>query len=831
MYPPSRLRRFRFTACLPLLTSMAFWLNPLYGQNASSVSIDASAPVAAPQPAKAALGASRRPDGETLTVNSQYLVLNGKPWLPVMGEFHYSRYPQREWEPELLKMKAAGVEIVSTYVFWIHHEEIEGQFDWRGQRDLRRFVELCAKHGLYVYPRIGPWAHGEVRNGGLPDWVVERGPTRRNDPAYLAEVQTFYSQIGMQLKGLLWKDGGPVIGIQLENEYRESGPGTGAAHLEKLKQLAIADGMDVPLYTVTGWDGAAVPLDAVLPVFSGYPAAPWSRTAGQSPPSEVYTFRFENRVSGNMGAIGGRGQNSAEAYRGTPFLTAELGAGIEDTYFRRPVIEPDDAAAIAPVMLGSGANLLGFYMFHGGRNPTGLRSTLEESQRTGYPTDVPVESYDFQAPLGEFGEERESFKRIKLVDYFLQDFGSLLAPMQVYPPNERPSCPSDFSVPRVSARGDGEHAFIFFNNYVRNSTMPVRKGFQVHLKLRGEALNVPSGPIDIPAGAYGIWPVNLDLGEYKLVYSTAQIFKLFKKDGDSYYFFFEIPGIATEFALNTAQPPQSISKGISTRVRDGVTYYKVTDTTHRQQIALEGTTHRVHLIAMPRSQAEDLWNIDGSDRLLLTGAQFFSDRDRLYLRSDRNPDFAFSIFGKGPGKIQAKVPLQRRQSGLFTEYQAHLAPVSFHTVPVLIQNVSKRKPLQYGPAVKWGKQSVPLAPDGADFRQAALWRIEVPTHWPDELSNILLQIDYRGDVARLYSGRRLLDDNFWNGRVWQLGLKEIGDRHPGDALRLSILPLPTRYPMHIEDSGVRPPGAKDQLLDLKAVKLVPQYQLVLQMQK
>ena len=76
------------------------------------------------------------------------------------------------------------MQIISTYIFWIHHEEVEGQFDWSGQRNLREFVQLCAKHGLCVYPRIGPWAHREVRNGGLPDWLLKKGPTRVNDPAY-----------------------------------------------------------------------------------------------------------------------------------------------------------------------------------------------------------------------------------------------------------------------------------------------------------------------------------------------------------------------------------------------------------------------------------------------------------------------------------------------------------------------------------------------------------------------------------------------------------------------------------------------------------------------
>src|ERR1700689_3360517 len=85
------------------------------------------------------MGEPRRPDGATLTLDRNSLLLNGKPWTPVMGEFHFARYPENEWREELLKMKAGGIDIVSTYVFWIHHEEIEGQFDWTGSRNLRHF--------------------------------------------------------------------------------------------------------------------------------------------------------------------------------------------------------------------------------------------------------------------------------------------------------------------------------------------------------------------------------------------------------------------------------------------------------------------------------------------------------------------------------------------------------------------------------------------------------------------------------------------------------------------------------------------------------------------
>ena len=141
------------------------------------------------------------PSGQKLAVNSRYLSLDGRPWLPVMGEFHFARYPEKYWREELEKMKADGVSVVAAYVFWIHHEEIEGQFDWTGQRDLRHFVELCGQEGLDVYLRIGPWDHGEARNGGFPDWLIAKKiGLRRNDPEYLRYVGRYYRQIGPRLR-------------------------------------------------------------------------------------------------------------------------------------------------------------------------------------------------------------------------------------------------------------------------------------------------------------------------------------------------------------------------------------------------------------------------------------------------------------------------------------------------------------------------------------------------------------------------------------------------------------------------------------------------------
>lgn len=275
-------------------------------------------------------------------------------------------------------MKAAGVQIISTYVFWIHQEAIKGQFDWSGRRDLRRFVQLCAQHGIYVWLRIGPWDHGEVRNGGFPDWLLKEVPKqdlRRDDPLFMQFVRQLYQQIGAQVHGLLWNQGGPIIGVQLENEYSMRGPQAGATYILALKRMAIASGLHVPIYSVTGWNNAVVPGGHVVALFGGYPDAPWDNTLHRLPPQEVYEFRFGSRVSGNMGAMGKRSAAGSKPRYDFPFMTTEMGGGIQDTYARRPVIRPNDVAATMPVMLGSGVNLYGTYVFQGGVNPDGKLTT------------------------------------------------------------------------------------------------------------------------------------------------------------------------------------------------------------------------------------------------------------------------------------------------------------------------------------------------------------------------------------------------------------------------------------------------------------------------
>ncbi|MBN2154323.1 MAG: beta-galactosidase [Candidatus Lokiarchaeota archaeon] len=109
----------------------------------TTITFKASAAPPAATPHHLGMGGTS-PAGKTIDLTSQYITIDGKPVLPVSGEMHFSRYPHQFWEEELLKMKACGITVVATYIFWIHHEEVKDEFDWTGDRDLRRFVQLCA---------------------------------------------------------------------------------------------------------------------------------------------------------------------------------------------------------------------------------------------------------------------------------------------------------------------------------------------------------------------------------------------------------------------------------------------------------------------------------------------------------------------------------------------------------------------------------------------------------------------------------------------------------------------------------------------------------------
>jgi hypothetical protein len=209
-------------------------------------------------------------------------------------------------------------------------------------------------------------------------------------------------------------------------------------------------------------------------------------------------------------------------------------------YHRRPYIYPEDAYSMALVKLGSGSNLLGYYMYHGGTNPEG-KTYLNENQRTkgtNY-NDMPVKNYDFQAPLGEFGQKNTHYYMLRPLHLFMQNWGETLAEMEASFPASQDIKKGDDSHLRWAVRSKGNSGYIFINNYERLQNLSVKKN--VVLKACGVILP----KLSIPAGCMAIFPVNVD----GIKYATAQL--VAKRDGKIYLM--QIPGIPTTICMQNGK--------------------------------------------------------------------------------------------------------------------------------------------------------------------------------------------------------------------------------------------------------------------------------------
>jgi len=409
------------------------------------------------------MGTAVDPDGHSVMVDSRGILLDGRPVIPVMGEMHYARVPESEWRREIAKMKAGGVTIMATYVFWIHHEdEVEGQWDWSGNKNLRRFVEICGEEQMPVVLRIGPFCHGEVYQGGLPCWIVRRAQTdkdykvRSTAPGFIRATAQFYNQIGAQVNGLMWRDGGPIIGVQIENECR--GPW---AYFEKLYELARRAGLDAPLYTRTGWPQMNGPAEfgKILPLYGDYADGFWDRALKDMPGGYAKAFEMKETRLSDVIATETFGTNQSttmlQSDLAYPYLTCELGGGMMPSYHRRINMNGHEAMPLCICKLGSGSNLPGYYMYHGGTNPRPTQHTMAETQNSMQTNhnDMPVMTYDFQTVLGEMGRPNPvSWDETRWLHQFLADWGEELSSMDV-----------DSLSEHYARRG----SFVFRNDYVR----------------------------------------------------------------------------------------------------------------------------------------------------------------------------------------------------------------------------------------------------------------------------------------------------------------------------------------------------------------------------
>ncbi|GHO78722.1 hypothetical protein KSD_64930 [Ktedonobacter sp. SOSP1-85] len=708
------------------------------------------------------------PQGEAFAFTNYYLTRNGRPHIPIMGEFHFSRFPRQYWEQELRKMQAGGVTIVATYIFWIHVEEDEGIFDWSGDRDVRLFVEICQKVGLSLVLRVGPFAHGECRNGGLPDWLYGRAiQVRSNDEQYLAYVKRYYDQVGEQVRGLLFEDGGPIIGFQLENEYMHCGAPwevtprqgsewvpageDGSAHLQTLQRLAIEAGLRAPIYTATAWVGSPIPKQGLLPMHGGYAFTPWIPDPDfrQGPTHE---FLFRDRHQQPLA-------NAEVTYEATryPYVSCELGSGIQITYHHRPIVPPECSQAMAVVALGSGSNWIGYYMYHGGSNPVGKHSYLNEYT-------VPRISYDFQAPVREYGQLNASYHRLKALHYFLHDFDALLAPMRVaLPQGSQEITPEDTQTLRYSARHDSTSGFLFLNNYQDHAELQDHEGVQIQVDLPNETLTIPHSQegFTLRQGVSAILPFNLRLaGNVLLKYATAQLLMKLENAGQTTYIFFAPTGMAPELAFEKTTYRQLEVAAGTKREEEAWSYVSASGGLEFQARITSHDGREVQVLVLTQEQAMTAWKLPlwGEERLVLADAFIFNQEDELHCNWQGEEALHLAFYPplqQEPASPEGSFTTTERS--VFTQATLHVPEQHFE---LQVEQVN-----------------------------AQTLKLALPALALEPVQDVFLHIDYLGDTGQAFLDGRLVADHFANGTPWEIGLKRFLCQDEVQELVLRLNPI------------------------------------------
>ena len=320
---------------------------------------------------------------QNLSIKHQQFYLGDRPFRILSGAIHYFRVMPNAWPDRLAKLKACGFNTVETYVPWNLHEPKPGHFHYEGIANLFRFIEQAQEAGLWVIVRPSPYICSEWEFGGLPAWLLNIPGMRlrcMNQP-YLSCVNRYYDDLLPRFKPYLSTSGGPIIAMQIENEYGSYG--NDHTYLLYLKNSLIDHGIDVLLMTSDG------PTDRML--------------QGGTLPDVLKTANFGSRAAESFTKL-------REYEKQGPLMCTEYWNGWFDHWGEQHHTRPaDDAARVLDDMLKAGGSV-NFYMFHGGTN-FGFYNGANYAD-VYQPT---VTSYDYDSLLDEAGHPTAKYKAVRKI--------------------------------------------------------------------------------------------------------------------------------------------------------------------------------------------------------------------------------------------------------------------------------------------------------------------------------------------------------------------------------------------------------------------------------
>jgi beta-galactosidase len=314
-------------------------------------------------------------------VQGSQFVLNGKPFQIISGEMHYARIPRGYWRERFRMAKAMGLNTITTYVFWNVHEPRPGVYDFSGNYDVAEFIREAQQEGLYVILRPGPYACAEWEFGGFPAWLLKDHSTivRSRDPKFIDPASRWIKRLGQELAALQIGNGGPILLVQVENEYGSFGDDH--AYMQDIRRMLVQAGFTKSvLYTADGAD--EVPAGSLLDLPVGV-----------------------NFGGGDSGAAQTEFAKLKKLRPGGPFLNSEFWDGWFDHWGgKHGVTNAANEAANLDWMLRQGYSV-SLYMFHGGTSFGWMNGANSDGEN--YEPDVT--SYDYDAPLDESGRPTPKF--------------------------------------------------------------------------------------------------------------------------------------------------------------------------------------------------------------------------------------------------------------------------------------------------------------------------------------------------------------------------------------------------------------------------------------
>ncbi|MGO1070511.1 beta-galactosidase [Lysobacter sp. CA199] len=351
-------------------------------------------------------------------IEGDRFMLDGKPHLIRSGEMHYPRIPREFWRERLRQARAMGLNTVTTYVFWNLHEPEPGQFDFSGNLDIAAFIRTAQEEGLDVIVRPGPYICTELDFGGFPAWLL-RTPglrVRSMDPRFLAAGERYLRRVHRELAPLLSSRGGPILMMQIENEYGSYG--RDRDYMRTAQRQMIDAGFDVPLFTSDG---------AGPHYFEGGPL-----------PGVTAVINFDGEVDD--------AKSSFEALRkfrpNGPRMVGEYWAGWFDHWGEQHHTTPPQRAASTVEWFLQNKISFNLYMFHGGTS-FGWLPGANYSREMPYQPDTT--SYDYDSPVDEAGRITPKYRALREV------IGRHLESGETLPPIAEPAV-ATIAIPRFELR-------------------------------------------------------------------------------------------------------------------------------------------------------------------------------------------------------------------------------------------------------------------------------------------------------------------------------------------------------------------------------------------